>query len=225
MVWDEENRNGSFLTLFQALCVWCEQRACHSTGTRLRREIYTSSLKSNSLRTTGSVLRNLRYDGDLLYSWRSFSWTGRHVAKWGHLYQASFGWAGRTLDTNHFAKQGQKWVHWNIYFYKIKKCFIYPAGIDMFSSFCICLAFWHISKICRFCSIEKLKREKSMKKCKSPDKLHWFSFAFIINTESRVSPYYSDLPETHQLTWTSWQRACRSVSSTHCSFALYPSWL
>lgn len=50
-----------FSTLFQALCGWCERRECHSIATPLRREICTSSLKSSSLRTTGSVLRNLRY--------------------------------------------------------------------------------------------------------------------------------------------------------------------
>ncbi|XP_075884528.1 dnaJ homolog subfamily A member 2a isoform X2 [Nelusetta ayraudi] len=44
----------------EALCGWCERRECHSIATPSRREICSSSLKSSSLRTTGSVPRNLR---------------------------------------------------------------------------------------------------------------------------------------------------------------------
>ena len=54
----------AFYTLhfFQAQSGWCEERACHSTETLLRRETCILSLMFSSLTTTGSAPRNLRYD-------------------------------------------------------------------------------------------------------------------------------------------------------------------
>lgn len=53
---------GDMLILFQVLSGWCEEKACHSTETPLRKAICMSSLMSSSHKTTGSALRSLWYD-------------------------------------------------------------------------------------------------------------------------------------------------------------------